>query len=145
VSRTSETAAMAALRDALAAREALAAALVQVHLPLRKVLEQDRMYIVESDAVTSDSATQQGGLREVYEMRVFCEAQRPGGSLDDAYQARQALIGELDDLLVEDPTLNGEVTLAWRSAIGEKTTGPLADNTGCISRALVDVHCEALI
>lgn len=136
---------MGALRDALAARAGLAGALVQVHLPLRKVLEQDRMYIVESDALTSDSAAQQGVLREVYEMRVFCEAQRPGSNLDDAYQARQALIGELDDLLVENPTLDGEVKLAWRSAIGDKTTGPLADNTGCVSRALVDVHCEAFV
>lgn len=143
--RSCVPAAKEALRELLAAQPALDGALVRLHLPTTVPREDLRAYIAGTEALTRTRLTQQGAMREEFELILLLESRGWGPDPQSAADAFWDAVDALDALLVEDPELDGTVDDAWLSQIPAENTLPLADNKGWLSRGEIRITAEATV
>jgi hypothetical protein len=143
MARCTVPAAKDALRTALAA--AAPAALVREHLPTTVPRETVRAYITSTENLTRTPETEQGAMREQYELVLLLEARGFGTDPTTATDAFWTLFDTLEQVLTDDPELGGTVDDSWLSQVPAENTLPLADNKGWISRAEVRVLARAIV
>jgi hypothetical protein len=143
--RSCVPAAKDALQAALAGVPGLELALVRLHLPTTVPSENLRIYISGTEGLTRTQVTQEGAMREQFELVLLCESRGYGPDPTDAADGLWTLLDALDTLLLEDPEIDGTVEDSWLSQIPAENTLPLADNKGWISRAEVRVTAQAVV
>jgi hypothetical protein len=143
MARCTVPAAKDALRAALAAAQP--DALVRLHLPTTVPRQNARAYITGTENLTRTPVDEQHAMREQYELVLLLEARGYGTDPQPATDAFWSLFEALEQILVDDPELDGAVDDSWLAAVPAENTLPLADNKGWITRAEVHVTARAII
>jgi hypothetical protein len=145
MARCTIPAAKEALRAALAGALDPAAVLVRVHLPTTVPKPNLRAYITSTENLTRAPVTEQGAMREQYDLVLLLESRTWGTDPQPAADGLFELLDALDTLLLTDPEIGGTVDDSWLAQVPAENTLPLADNKGWLSRAEVRITVRAIV
>lgn len=134
----------AQLVSLLAARAGLAGVQVEYSHPLEGI-DDEALYLGESRG-TSQIPTVRAGRKarqEQYIIDVWVEVNRDGPTPQDASERSWALVGEVEDMLADDPSLG--LSQPFWAVLAEAEQGVYVDDSrrGYVSRIRLGIQCEA--